>query len=66
MQTDEKPEQMGAQPGSQAPTPEQIRKRAFEIFQARGGAPGREWDDWLLAEAELNAGIERQSENPAT
>jgi len=38
------------------PTPEQIRQRAHEIFLARGGAAGRELDDWLQAERELQAG----------
>ncbi|MGO8836304.1 MAG: DUF2934 domain-containing protein [Limisphaerales bacterium] len=37
-------------------TPEQIQKRAHEIFVARGGEPGRELDDWLQAERELQAG----------
>ncbi len=36
-----------------APTLEEIRQRAYEIFLARGGAPGYELDDWLLAEQEL-------------
>jgi hypothetical protein len=38
------------------PTPEQIRQRAYEIHKARGGAAGRELDDWLQAERELQAG----------
>ena len=37
------------------PTPDQIRQRAQEIYQARGGAAGRELDDWLQAERELQA-----------
>lgn len=35
------------------PTQDQIRQRAYEIHQARAGAPGRELDDWLQAEREL-------------
>jgi hypothetical protein len=35
------------------PTVVEIRKRAHEIFLARGGIPGRELEDWLLAEQEL-------------
>jgi hypothetical protein len=35
------------------PTPEAIRLRAHQIFLARGGVPGRELEDWLLAEQEL-------------
>ncbi len=36
-----------------APTVEEIRQRAQEIFIARGGAPGNELDDWLRAEQQL-------------
>jgi len=39
-------------PGS-PPTPEAIRLRAHKIFLSRGGIPGRELEDWLLAEQEL-------------
>jgi hypothetical protein len=35
------------------PTDEQIRTRAFEIFQKRGGGQGHAWDDWITAEREL-------------
>jgi hypothetical protein len=38
------------------PTTEQIRRRAEEIYLARGGAAGRELDDWLQAERELQTG----------
>jgi hypothetical protein len=38
------------------PTLEQIRQRIHEIYLARGGAAGRELDDWLQAERELTAG----------
>lgn len=31
---------------------EAIRQRAFEIYLARGGAPGYELEDWLRAERE--------------
>ncbi len=32
---------------------EQIRRRAYELFEQRGGEEGRELDDWLQAEAEI-------------
>jgi hypothetical protein len=32
-----------------------IRARAFEIYEARGGEPGQDLDDWLQAEGELRA-----------
>jgi hypothetical protein len=36
-----------------APTPEEIRKRAFEIHIERGGIHGCDLDDWMQAEREL-------------
>jgi hypothetical protein len=32
---------------------EEIRRRAYEIYLERGEEPGRELDDWLQAEREL-------------
>jgi hypothetical protein len=32
---------------------EEIARRAYELFMARGGAHGSDLDDWLLAESEL-------------
>ncbi|MCZ7639620.1 MAG: DUF2934 domain-containing protein [Verrucomicrobia bacterium] len=32
---------------------EQIRLRAYQIYQTRGSASGHDLDDWLLAEIEL-------------
>jgi hypothetical protein len=36
-----------------APSHEEIRLRAYEIYLERGGHPGNEMDDWLQAEREL-------------
>jgi hypothetical protein len=36
-----------------APSDEEIRRRAYEIYLERGGLPGDEIDDWLRAEREL-------------
>jgi hypothetical protein len=36
-----------------APTPEQIRERAFEIHIELGGIHGCNLDDWMQAEREL-------------
>lgn len=33
----------------------QIRERAYELSQERGGAPGHENEDWLRAEREVLA-----------
>ena len=35
---------------------EDIRRRAYEIYLERGEQPGRELDDWLQAERELEGG----------
>ena len=32
---------------------QEIRNRAYEIYQQRGGQPGYELEDWLQAEREL-------------
>lgn len=37
------------------PTEEEIQKRAYQIYQGRGGAPKSSIDDWLQAERELRA-----------
>jgi hypothetical protein len=36
---------------------EEIRLRAYEIYLERGEQPGRELDDWLQAERELERGV---------
>ncbi|MCI0387336.1 MAG: DUF2934 domain-containing protein [Acidobacteria bacterium] len=36
---------------------EKIALRAYEIYQQRGGEPGRELDDWLQAENEILASM---------
>lgn len=36
-----------------APSLEEVTRRAYEIYLARGGEPGREQEDWLQAEREL-------------
>jgi hypothetical protein len=35
------------------PSSEEIARRAYEIYLARGGAAGHEQEDWLQAEKEL-------------
>jgi hypothetical protein len=32
---------------------DEIRKRAYELFEARGREEGRELEDWLRAEEEI-------------
>ncbi len=45
---------------------ERIAKRAYEIAQERGFAPGRELEDWLQAEREIEWGTPRNTppDNP--
>lgn len=38
------------------PTHEEIARRAYELFLARGSAPGHQDEDWLQAERELRLG----------
>ena len=33
---------------------EEIRQRAYELYEARGRGDGSDLDDWLMAEAEIN------------
>jgi hypothetical protein len=44
-------------PGSKSPEfkpkPDEIRRKAHEIYLARGGGQGLELDDWLMAEREM-------------
>lgn len=46
-----------------APDRARIATRAYELYLARGGAAGRDLDDWLTAEQELkSASAERTRE----
>jgi hypothetical protein len=36
---------------------EEIRRRAYEVYLERGEQPGRDLDDWLQAERELERGV---------
>jgi len=40
-------------------TEEQIRRRAHELYEARGRGDGHEVEDWLEAEAEITGRSER-------
>ena len=41
---------------------DRIRKRAYELHQVRGGAPGKDLDDWLQAEREIKAKKDQASD----
>ena len=47
------PEPQGAAPAE--PSPDDIRRRAYERYLERGGNHGRHFDDWLEAEKELKS-----------
>ena len=38
---------------------EQIRRRAYELYEARGRGDGHDMEDWLEAEAEITRRTER-------
>jgi len=40
-------------------SPERIAMRAYELYLARGGSDGQDFDDWLAAERELSSGPSR-------
>jgi hypothetical protein len=45
-----------------APAYDDIARRAYELYQERGGNEGQEVDDWLRAEAELREGRGRRDD----
>ena len=52
-----------AEPRVSQPQPSRlsrISQRAHEIYEARGGQDGRDLDDWLQAEREIDAEIEAE------
>ena len=47
------------------PSVDEIRTRAFEIFEARQGGPGSEIGDWQKAEASASADAPKGAQTPA-
>ena len=45
---------------------DRVAKRAHEIYEARGGQHGRDLDDWLQAEREIDAEAEPPIEPPTS
>ena len=41
-----------------------IAQRAYELYQLRGGHPGREFEDWLEAEREVLSAFPPAAEEP--
>src|SRR5208282_1635396 len=56
----------GAKSNESKPSADEIRTRAYEIFQARHGGPGSEIGDWQKAEASLSAGATKADSSNAT
>lgn len=54
--------QPGSASSSHKPSSDEIRLRAYEIYLQRGGLPGDEFDDWLLAERELSCPVPHEGE----
>ena len=50
------------QPRRQDPSFDDIARRAYELYQERGGTGGQEVDDWLRAETELREGRGRRDD----
>ncbi|MGI8783694.1 MAG: DUF2934 domain-containing protein [Acidobacteriota bacterium] len=44
---------------AEAPTPDEIRQRAYELYLARGAGPRHHLEDWLQAERELREARKR-------
>ena len=44
---------------------EEIRRRAYELYEARGCGPGHETDDWFVAEREVMARYASESRHTA-
>jgi len=49
---------------SHKPTHEEIAQRAYAIFEQNGRAPGRDLENWMQAEKELNASNGQKAEAP--
>ena len=44
----------GISPAKMLPSRDEIARRAYEIYVARGKVEGREMEDWIQAERELS------------
>jgi hypothetical protein len=67
---DQTPDMTSAAPpedgaGAYADDRDRIAMRAYELYLARGGADGGDFDDWLAAEREVSAGSGNASRGDA-
>jgi hypothetical protein len=44
------------------PSPDEVARRAYTIYENQGSQPGHEVKHWLEAEAQLFGGVERESQ----
>jgi|SwirhisoilCB3_FD_contig_41_4346676_length_613_multi_2_in_0_out_0_1 DUF2934 family protein len=45
-----------AKPANGSPCFEDVQRRAYELYLARGAMAGNDWGDWFIAESELSSG----------
>lgn len=45
--------------GAEAAAEQQVRRRAYELYEERGREDGHEVEDWLRAEAEITGKSQR-------
>ncbi len=45
-----------------APSPDQVARKAYSIYENEGSQPGHEVKHWLEAEAQLFGGIEHETQ----
>jgi hypothetical protein len=45
-----------------APSPAEVSRRAYLIYEKQGSRPGHELEHWLEAEAQLLGGVERETQ----
>lgn len=56
---------MAAPAGPPEPRVDAIRQAAYVLYEARGGADGHELEDWLKAEAEVDAQAHQELADPS-
>lgn len=49
-------DETGAIRGSTPDSRDDIARRAYELYERRGGEHGHDWDDWFQAESERRHG----------
>lgn len=62
MQDAPRPDTQSTAGNGRPPDPQRISTRAYELYLARGGSDGQDWDDWLAAERELTEQTSNRSE----